>query len=37
MGGMVAECPIADRGYDSDVIIEQAMRQGMKPGKAKAV
>jgi transposase len=31
MGGMVAECPIADRGYDSDVIIEQAMRQGMKP------
>jgi hypothetical protein len=34
---MVAECPIAARGYDSDVIIEQAMRQGMKPGKAKAV
>jgi transposase len=31
MEGMVAECLIADRGYDSDTIVEQAMKQGMKP------
>jgi len=31
MEGIVAECLIADRGYDSDAIIEQAMKQGMKP------
>jgi transposase len=31
MEGMVAECLIADRGYDSDAIVEQAMKQGMKP------
>ena len=31
MEGMVAESLIADRDYDSDAIIEQAMKQGMKP------
>jgi transposase len=31
MEGIVAECLIADRGYDSDAIIEQAVKQGMKP------
>lgn len=31
MEGIVAECLIADRGYDSDAIIEQAMKQGMVP------
>ena len=29
--GIVAECLIADRGYDSDAIIDQAIKQGMKP------
>ena len=44
MEGIVAECLIADRGYDSDAIIEQAVKQGMKllfhrgrTGPAKAV
>jgi transposase len=31
MEGMVAQCLIADRGYDSDAIIGQGMKQGMKP------
>jgi transposase len=31
MEGIVAECLIADRGYDSGAIIEQAMKQGMEP------
>jgi transposase len=31
MEGMVAECLIADRGYDSDAIVEQAMKQDMEP------
>jgi transposase len=28
---MTAEHLLADRGYDSDAIVEQAERQGMKP------
>ena len=31
MEGIVAECLIADRGYDSGAIIGQAMKQGMEP------
>jgi hypothetical protein len=31
MKGLVVECLIADRGYDSDAINEQAMKQDMEP------
>ena len=31
MEGIVAQCLIAERVYDSDAIIEQSVRQGMKP------
>ena len=45
MEGIVAECLIADRGYDSDAIIEQGHKAGHEtchstkeePDKAKAV
>ena len=33
MEGMVAECLIADRGYDSDAIIEQGMKPVIPPRK----
>ncbi|WP_227665247.1 IS5 family transposase [Magnetococcus marinus] len=31
ISGFEAECLLADRGYDSDAIVEQACEQGMKP------